>query len=229
MIDMENSNNARDLAPMSGRLNLTNETASRGILAACDAGTLVQGQWHAREEGREIACLLGSMHPGVRSSEDCNGDLMPLWLAKLTPALFDGIAPEHIYSIARRYGGLVARWHVLKHEQWESLLTTFLVRTIDEAVDAARPVAGNMPYWSAVDDACAAVKEAIKSGDEIKKRMARSAAAASAYAAYAAFAAAAAAASAADAAYDAADAASRAASHAAHAAAAASASDAAAS
>ena len=65
-------------------LQITHADASAAILAACDAGTLVQGKWHDRsDDGREIACLLGSMHPDVQKPADCNGDLMPMWLAAL--------------------------------------------------------------------------------------------------------------------------------------------------
>lgn len=154
-------------------LALTHDAASAAILAACDAGTLTQGQWHGRgSDGREIACLLGAMDPRVKQPSDCNGELMPMWLAELTPTLFDGIPAGEIYPIARRYGGLVARWHVLQSAQWDALLARFLIRTIDDAVEAARPVASDKPYWPAVEAACKQSREAVEWGDAEKKKAA---------------------------------------------------------
>lgn len=150
-------------------LNITHAAASAAILAACDERRLTQAKWHGHgNDGREIACLLGSIHPSVTSPAECNGALMPMWLAELTPTLFDGIPAEQIYPIARRYGELVGRWHVLSPAQWDGLLTQFLIRTIDEAVDAARPASEGKPYWPAVAAACEQTKTALLTGDGLR-------------------------------------------------------------
>lgn len=157
---------------------ITHAAASAAILTACDAGALIQGGWHRRgDDGRELACLLGSIHPQVQSPADCNGDLMPMWLAELTPALFDGISAADVVPIARRFGGLVARWHALTDAQWSGILTRFLVSTIDDAVAAAKPLCEGMPYWAAVASACEQSKAAIISGDRAAARTAANAAA----------------------------------------------------
>jgi hypothetical protein len=179
-------------------LEITNAAASAAILAACDEGRLVQRQWHERgKDGRELACLLGAIHPSVTSPADCNGDLMPMWLAELTPTLFDGIAAEHMLSMARRYGELVARWHMLTPAGWDAIRTRFLIRTIDAAVEAATPVSAGKSYWPAVEAACEQVKTALATGKGLNAARAAAAAAAGAAAAAAARAAAAAAAGAA--------------------------------
>ena len=158
-------------------INVTHAEASAAILSACDEGRLVQRQWHDRDgEGREIACLLGAIHPKVKDAADCNGDLMPMWLAKLTPTLFDGIPAADIFPIARRYGELVAHWHVLSAAQWDAILTRVLIRCIDDAVAAARPVSEGKEYWPAVAAACDQVKAALQSGDADELSAARSAA-----------------------------------------------------
>ena len=144
---------------------VTHAEASANILAFAAEGRLTQGQWHGRgDDGREIACLLGAIHPSVTSAAECNGDLMPLWLAELTPVLFDGIPAEEVSPIARRYGELVARWHALSAAQWDAILTRVLVRCIDDAVAAARPVSEGKEYWPAVEAACAQCRVAIESG-----------------------------------------------------------------
>ena len=156
---------------------ITHAQASTNILAAVEARTLVQGKWHDRDrEGRELACLLGAIHPSVTSPAECNGKLMPMWLAELTPTLFDGIPPAEILPIARRYGELVGRWHVLTAAQWKTILDRFLIRCIDDAVAAARPVSEGKEYWPAVEAACAQAKAAIESNDPAAESAARSAA-----------------------------------------------------
>ena len=135
-------------------LDIDNQTASTNILAAVEAGTLVQGTWHGRDrEGRALACLLGAIHPSVTSPAECNGKLMPMWLAELTPPLFDGIPKAEILPIAKRYGELVGRWHVLTDAQWQAILDRFLIRCIDDAVAAARPASEGKDYWPAVEAA----------------------------------------------------------------------------
>lgn len=149
-------------------LNISHSDASAAILAHVDAGTLVQGKWHDRRasDGREIACLLGAIHPSVESPADCNGELMPMWLAEMTPTLFDGIPAESVLPVARRYGELVARWGKLSQDQWDAILTRVLVRCIDVAMESARPVNEERSYWPAVAAACDQVKTALVSGGD---------------------------------------------------------------
>jgi hypothetical protein len=147
-------------------LDITNADASANILRFADEGRLTQSQWHGRgNDGRKIACLLGAIDPSVTSAEECNGKLMPMWLAELTPTLFDGIPAAEIVPVARRYGELIARWGALAPEAWERVWIKFLIYTIDQALDAARPVSEGGPYWPAVEAACAQTKAALESGD----------------------------------------------------------------
>jgi hypothetical protein len=100
---------------------------------------------------------------------------MPMWLAKLTPLLFDSIQAVEIVAVARRYGELVARWGGLAPEAWERVKTAFLIRTVDEAMEAARPVSKRKPYWPAVEAACNNTKSALESGDKKALKAARAA------------------------------------------------------
>ena len=158
-------------------VEITHADASANILRFCAEKRLTQGQWHEKgKDGRDIACLLGSIDPSVKMPEDCNGDLMPLWLAQLTVVLFDHLSVDNIYPIALRYGELVARWHILTDTDWNSILIKFLVRCIDDAVEAARPVSVGKPYWDAIETVCEQSKVAIKSGDKTAADAARAAA-----------------------------------------------------
>lgn len=147
-------------------MNISHAEASAAILKACDANALIQGKWHTIKNGREIACLLGSVHPNINSPSDCNGDLMPLWMAELTVVLFDGIQTSEIHNTARRYGNLVARWHVLQPSDWNTVLQNFLVQTIDTAVNAARSVNIGKPYWRQISNACDLCKTAILTNND---------------------------------------------------------------
>jgi hypothetical protein len=145
-------------------IEIAHAEASAAILAHVEAGTLVQNKWHGRgDDGREIACLLGAIHPSVTSPAECNGALMPMWLAELTPVLFDGISQAEIYPAARRFGELVGRWHALSPGQWDAILNRVLIRCIDDAMAAARPVSQGKNYWLAVESACAQCRAAIES------------------------------------------------------------------
>ncbi len=161
-------------------LNITNEAASAAILLACDEGLIVQGQWHGKgDDGREISCLLGAIDPSVEEAADCNGELMPMWLAVLTPILFDGIVEEEAVPMARRYGEMVARWHVLEPEAWDRVRARFLIRTIDVAAQAARAEAVAAAEARA-DAAARGVRAAIKNSLEAARARAEAVAAAEA-------------------------------------------------
>ena len=163
--------------------------ASANIIRFAQEGRLIQRAWHTEKGGRKMACLLGSIHPSVTSEAECNGDLMPMWLAQLTPRLFDSIPADKVTEIGLRYGSLVARWHVLTPDQWEAVKTAFLVRTVDAALSSAREVSSGEACWAQVEAACEQVKAALISGKGLKAaraaaEAARAAAEAAAEAAY---------------------------------------------
>lgn len=165
-------------------IEVTHAEASANILRHVAERRLTQGDWHSRDaDGREIACLLGAIHPGVESVDDCNGDLMPMEMAEMVPDLFDGLPAEHVYPTAQRFGELVERWHVLGGAQWAAVMVRFRIRCIDFALEAARPVCKDASYWPAVEAACGQVKDALTSGDQAALR-AGAAAAGAAGAAY---------------------------------------------
>lgn len=131
----------------------------------------MQHQWHGNDQaGRETACLLGAMHRDINSTGDCNSILMPWWFPEATLTLFDGIAVEHILRMARWYGALVGRWHVLSDTQWEAIKTRLLVYCIDSAVSAAR---SNWKQWHVIESACLQCRAAITSGDVAELAAAR--------------------------------------------------------
>jgi len=147
-------------------MSFSHAEASKNIITFATEGRLVQSAWHTKHEGREMACLLGSIHPSVTRPSDCNGDLMPMWLAELTPTMFDGLPSSSVQAIGMRYGSLVSRWHVLKDENWNKVLNTFLIKLVDTALESARSVAKDLPVWAQVETSSKQVIAALKSGNK---------------------------------------------------------------
>lgn len=148
--------------------DITHASASAAILRHVNESRLTQCKWHSKaDDGRELACLLGAIHPSVTSPAECNGDLMPMWLAESVPVLFDGLPSDRIYPQARRFGELVARWHVLAPAQWDGIEVRFKIKAIDEAIDAARPVCEGKPYWPQVVTAVQQVTKALNGDGDL--------------------------------------------------------------
>lgn len=89
-----------------------------------EEGRLIRKAWTGERDGRDTACLLAAMSPEVakeKRASACPADIMPQWLAYLTPWIDDsGIKaawPEQVEWFAR----LAHRWHVLTPERWRRL------------------------------------------------------------------------------------------------------------
>lgn len=110
-------------------MKITHETAAANILLHATERRFEQSEWQGlSRDGRATACLLGAIDPDINSEEQCNGDLMPMWLAVLTTTLFDSIPIGEIYVIGERYGHLIARWGVVSPRMWDSVLDKFVAR-----------------------------------------------------------------------------------------------------
>jgi hypothetical protein len=86
-------------------------------------GRLLRGAWHREIDGREHACLLVALAPECASEHerDCPVEVMPAWLAFLTPWLDDAGSSDAWPGVVRRYAALARRWHVLSAEDWVRL------------------------------------------------------------------------------------------------------------
>jgi hypothetical protein len=170
-------------------MSLKNTEASRNILSYIEDGRLIQKSWYTERDGRVLGCLLHAAGD-FRSTADCPAELMPSWVAECTVTMFDGLSKEDVVPVSRRYANLIGRWHVLTPDGWNNVLARWLVRLIDQAVDAVPAAAKTESYWPDIEKACALSKEAIVSKDKDKAawaaRAARAAAEAAAWAARAA-------------------------------------------
>jgi hypothetical protein len=85
-----------------------------------DEGRIIRGQWHKTDsEGRELACLLGAVGADVNSPSKCPAEVMPAWLAHLTPSIDDNTSESAWPEIIRRYADCAVRWHVLTPDDWQ--------------------------------------------------------------------------------------------------------------
>jgi len=89
-------------------------------------GRLMQRGWHRNDNGRELACMLGSFGQDINGPSDCPADLMPPWMAHLIPRLFDGLAPAETLPFARRFGPALRGMVGATDAQWRRVMLKFL-------------------------------------------------------------------------------------------------------
>ena len=65
---------------------------------ALENGWLRQGTWNSEEDGRRVACALGVIDPELDSPSLCPAAVMPKWLARMVPWLFDSQKAEDAFS-----------------------------------------------------------------------------------------------------------------------------------
>jgi len=138
---------------------------------AVERNEVRRGQWRA--------CLLSQLSPECEQEESasyCPSEVMPEWLASLTPWIDDSGTIEHWPEVVRRYASLAHRWHKLTPEQWTRLdyrvraicvreamrhTTSEAVLSVCDTVTALcdRAASGDMPSgeeWAAAARAAAA-------------------------------------------------------------------------
>ena len=102
-----------------------------------DSGRLIRKAWTGTDaQGRETACLLAALSPEVAATHneaDCPADIMPQWLAYLTPWFDDAGSVEAWPTMKQRFAGLVKRWSVLTATDWRQLDYTCRRIAVEEA------------------------------------------------------------------------------------------------
>lgn len=98
-----------------------------------DEGRLVREEWG---DGRETACLLAAMAPGVTELgvvAGCPARLMPLWFANLTIDIDDNGTEERWPIVVRRYAQLAQSFNKFDDAAWERARHRILADTLAEA------------------------------------------------------------------------------------------------
>lgn len=98
-------------------------------------GRIVQGKWG---DGVQTACLLFALAPEITSNgyiANCPANLIPSWLANLTPMIDDKTSKSAWSGIIRRYADTVQRGATdLDQLGWERVLARFMASILREIV-----------------------------------------------------------------------------------------------
>jgi hypothetical protein len=92
------------------------------ILSRYAEGTLIRNDWIGTDDdGRETACLLAAVAPEcgqARSAGSCPANVMPSWLAHLTPWIDDAGSEAEWPRVVRRFAATAKNWPHLteRHE-----------------------------------------------------------------------------------------------------------------
>lgn len=86
-------------------------------------GRLIRHLWQREQEGRSLICLLLAIAPEVEAEHDyipraCPADVMPGWLAELTPWIDDAGTAAAWPRTIERYIALAKRWRALQPDDW---------------------------------------------------------------------------------------------------------------
>jgi hypothetical protein len=134
------------------------------ILAHLEAGTLVR---KGRGDGKTKVCLIGAVYRPYSKRwqvDHCPPRLMPLWLSALTKWINESGSDEKWPATIRRYANLASRWHILNPKQWDHLNKQIDTAYIEKGLEAARPVASEIPMWSEIEAIMTSVIAGIKEG-----------------------------------------------------------------
>lgn len=154
---------------------------------------IIRNDWVGLDEqGRETACLLAALSPEVvkhRNASACPAELMPEWLAHLTPWVDDYSSEAEWPRMVRRYAACAARWSSLDDAAWRrveiaarraSVVEAMSHTTEERVLDVNRAVLAwlddDMPEQPR--DALWETVEAVVAAAERRRRWSRAAAAA---------------------------------------------------
>jgi hypothetical protein len=137
--------------------DIDNITASERILEHLHEERLVQGSWHQKHEGRELACLIGAISPEIDSVTECPASVMPDWLARLVVVVFDGQAKSDAIAWAARFATQMGPWHVLDSVAWGRVHEAFCLECLENTQQSAHTAYADDPelindeaaYWAA--------------------------------------------------------------------------------
>src|SRR5690348_10976978 len=128
---------ARRAACRRGDLHMSEKLTMAQRLARLSGmivdGRLLRNRWRdtVTEPGRERACLLAALVPEneVKNGDvvaSCPAEVMPQWLAILTPSIDDNGTLAAWPVMTRRYAEAARRWSVLDAPAWDRVRHQFL-------------------------------------------------------------------------------------------------------
>ena len=128
-------------------------------------GRITHNEWTGTDrQGREVACLLAALSPEAgehKCADACPAEVMPAWLAHLTPWMDDNVSARYRPTLLRRYADLAHRWHALTDEDWRR--PDYRCRAI--AVREARRYTDNTRVIAAIDGVLLLLDRAADGGE----------------------------------------------------------------
>lgn len=121
-------------------------------------GRILRGEWTGKDvQGRETACLMAALSPEAgeaRSASACPANVMPEWLARLTPELDDCTSLDYWPEFVRDYAATASRWHALDDVAWRRVLARVTLASLEivQPHDRAGVVARVADLWRRVLD-----------------------------------------------------------------------------
>jgi hypothetical protein len=140
--------------------DLTATIAADRLELFADEGRLVQRNWHkADEQGRELACAIGSFHADINDPAKCPARVMPEWCARLIVTMFDGLALADVVPVSKRFAGALRKTEGFTTAQWDTVRRKFLHFTVSHALESARRFSDKLDdrgkaAWDQVQAAC---------------------------------------------------------------------------
>jgi|688.fasta_scaffold01555_26 hypothetical protein len=129
--------------------DIDNIEASERILAHLHEGRLSQRMWHRKQDGRELACVLGAISPKISASTDCPASVMPHWLSRLVVPMFDYQTEDAAMTWAGRFGQQMAQWHRLDSAAWDRVRAAFCRECVADAKQSAAASSAAAAAWAA--------------------------------------------------------------------------------
>jgi hypothetical protein len=97
-------------------------------------GRIIRHKFHSQDDqGRATACLLAALGADINSPRDCPADVMPRWLAELTPSI-DDCGSEAAWAwraMIQRYGAAAKGWHVLDDAAWRRVRAKMIISALE--------------------------------------------------------------------------------------------------
>jgi hypothetical protein len=123
-----------------------------------DEGRIIRGEWTDKDlQGRERACLMAALSPEAgeaKSASACPANVMPQWLARLTPLLDDCTSLAYWPEFVRDYAATASRWHALDNAAWRRVMARVMLASLEvvQPNDRAGVVARVANLWRRVLD-----------------------------------------------------------------------------
>lgn len=132
------------------------------------SGLLRQMIWNSVEEdGKSVACFLGSSSPEVKGVDDCPAYLAPRWVLASIPTMFDGMRRE-VALRPETATTMIDAWRKMggaENPRWENAHRRWLAYLIQSALSAFRNNPDLPDYWPEVEDACLATISSLGTAD----------------------------------------------------------------